>query len=301
MAGFKPALEPFYQQLATMIEIRSLGNVPFEDIFEAFSTAFEDYEVQLNAEQLSVMLHRRGFNKDLSFGAFHHNRLVSFTLNGIGEFNGIRTAYDTGSGTLKEFRGQGLATAIFKHCQPVLKASGISQYLLEVLQHNSQAASVYRKQGFEVSREFNYFICEMEKVMTGNASLPGNLILGPADLSMRSGMQACWDYSPSWQNSFEAVERKPEDFIFQGVFCDDRLVAYSIFEPVSGDITQLAVRHDFRRMGIGSVLLRKMLKLNKNRIMKLVNAEINCNSLTSFLQSHGINLSGKQFEMIKHL
>lgn len=301
MAGFKPALEPFSQQLATMIEIRSLGNVPFEDIFMTFSSAFEDYEVQLNAEQLRVMLHRRGFDKDLSFGAFHHNRLVSFTLNGIGDFYGTRTAYDTGSGTLKEFRRQGLATAIFKHCQPVLKASGISQYLLEVLQHNSQAVSVYRKQGFEVSREFNYFICEMEKVMAGTANLPGNVVPGPADLSMRSAMQACWDYSPSWQNSFEAIERKPEDFIFQGVFCDNRLVAYSIFEPVSGDITQLAVRNDFRRKGIGSLLLQEMLKRNKNQVVKLVNAETNCQSLVTFLQAHKVSLSGKQFEMIKQL
>jgi len=284
-----------------MIEIRSLSTIPFETIFEAFSTAFEDYEVQLNAEQLRVMLHRRGFDKDLSFGAFHNNRLVSFTLNGIGEFNGTRTAYDTGSGTLKEFRGQGLATAIFKHCQPVLKASGISQYLLEVLQHNSQAVSVYRKQGFEVSREFNYFICEKEKVMPGAANLPENVVLGPADLSMRSAMQACWDYSPSWQNSFEAIERNPVDFIFQGVFSDSRLVAYSIFEPVSGDITQLAVCHDFRNKGIGSVLLQKMMKLNKNAIIKLVNAEANCESLTTFLQAHNVSLSGKQFEMIKQL
>ena len=90
--------------------------------------------------------------------------MVSFTLNGIGSFGGIKTAYDTGTGTIENFRGQGLATKIFQHSVPSLKEAGISQYLLEVLQHNLKAVSVYKKQGFLVSREFNYFVEKMENV-----------------------------------------------------------------------------------------------------------------------------------------
>jgi hypothetical protein len=35
--------------------------------------------------------------------------------------------------------------------------------------------------------------------------------------------------------------------------------------------------------------------------MKLVNADISCNSIVDFLKAKNIELSGKQFEMIKEI
>jgi ribosomal protein S18 acetylase RimI-like enzyme len=78
-------------------------------------------------------------------------------LNGIGIVNGVKTVYDSGNETIKVFQGQGLASKIFTHSIPILKEAGVSSYLLEVLQHNTSAVSVYKKLGFQVSREFNYF------------------------------------------------------------------------------------------------------------------------------------------------
>ena len=139
------------------MEIKSLEKTDFDTLFRAFGRAFADYEVQLNAEQLRAMLTRRGFDPALSFAAFDGAQIAAFTLNGIGNFNGVPTAYDTGTGTLKEYRGTGLATEIFRHSMPHLRRAGVGQYLLEVLQHNTRAVSVYRNLGFETVREFNYF------------------------------------------------------------------------------------------------------------------------------------------------
>ena len=91
------------------MEIKSLSKIEFGTIFKAFNQAFADYEVQINELQLKIMLKRRGFNPDLSFAAFDGHEIVAFTLNGTGNFNGIPTAYDTGTGTLKGYRGKGLA------------------------------------------------------------------------------------------------------------------------------------------------------------------------------------------------
>ena len=124
------------------MEIKSLGKTDFRTIFAAFSNAFADYDIQLNADELKTMWKRRGFNSDLSFAAFEGENIVAFTLNGIGCFNGIKMAYDTGTGTLKEYRGQGLATKIFEYSIPFLKEANINHYLLEVLQHNTKAVSV---------------------------------------------------------------------------------------------------------------------------------------------------------------
>lgn len=118
------------------MEIKSLKDTSFDELFEAFRQAFADYELQLDKAELCAMLKRRGFDQVLSFAAFDGDKIVSFTCNGIGDYNGTPTAYDTGTGTLKEYRGRGLATQVFQHSIPYLKEAGIRAYLLEVLQHS---------------------------------------------------------------------------------------------------------------------------------------------------------------------
>lgn len=105
-----------------MIEIKNLEGISFEQIYTAFKSAFSDYEISVDKIELKSMLKRRGFNPALSFGAFYEDNIVAFTFNGIGKYyNGKLTAYDTGTGTRKEFRGQGLAKRIFTHSMPFLK------------------------------------------------------------------------------------------------------------------------------------------------------------------------------------
>ncbi|WP_300703922.1 hypothetical protein [Bacteroides sp.] len=80
-----------------MIEIKSFANIGFDVLFTAFEQAFAEYEVQQDKVQLQRMLKRRGFNPNLSFAAFEGDKIVAFTLNGIGNYYGVRTAYDTKS------------------------------------------------------------------------------------------------------------------------------------------------------------------------------------------------------------
>lgn len=281
--------------------IKSLSDISGHEIYEAFAEAFADYELQLNERQLLAMLSRRGWDPDLSFGAFHQGRLVSFTLNGIGMFNGIKTAYDTGTGTIEAFRGKGLASSIFEHSTPYLKNAGVKHYLLEVLQHNTAAVSLYRKLGFEITREFNYFSEEAENVSPQEKPFPSDLQIKAVNLAQIETLSHFQDFSPSWQNSFEAIERMPEDFKIFGAYRDGEALGYCVFEPVSGDITQLAVDKNHRRQGIASALLVHALKFNLNDSVKCINTEIQCDSLGSLLQSKGITLKGQQFEMIKQL
>lgn len=284
-----------------METIKSLDTLSFDTLFNAFNEAFADYEIHVNSDELRVLLSRRGFVPALSFGLFEDERLVSFTLNGIGEFNGEKTAYDTGTGTIKEYRGRGYASRIFTESLPYLKEAGVTQYLLEVLQHNTKAVSVYRKLGFEVTREFNYF-----RQTSSSVSIPQR-VLSPSYRIDESGhgqsdvFKRFRDFSPSWQNSFESIARRKEDFKVFCAYKGDIIVGYIIFEPGSGDITQIAVDKSHRRRGLATVLLAKALECNRHTSVKLINAEVSCVSITAFLDSCGIPLQGKQFEMIKKL
>lgn len=283
------------------MEIQSLACIGFDQLFAAFSEAFKDYELQLNQPELEIMISRRGYVPELSFGAFENDRLVSFTLNGIGDFNGQKTAYDTGTGTIEAYRGKGLASQIFQYSVPELKKAGVRQYLLEVLQHNTSAVSVYRKQGFEVSREFNYFVEKAENVRLEKHELTSGYRIQSVDLSLKEQMIACRNFAPSWQNSFESADRCLTDFRMWGVFAVETLAGYCIFEPNSGDITQIAVAPSHRNRGLASCLLREAAKINRHKNLKLINTDTRCDSITRWAESIGLTLQGKQFEMMREL
>ena len=283
------------------MQIKSFTNIDFDTTFKAFAQAFADYEFQRNKAELQSMLKRRGFNPDLSFAAFDGNEIVSFTLNGIGNFNGMPTAYDTGTGTLKDYRGKGLATKIFEYSIPYLSKANIQQYLLEVLQHNEKAVSVYRNLGFETTREFNYFVQNNEEINNEIKTTDIPYSLEQIDIEKCNSISDFWDFHPSWQNSLESIKRAAKDFISLGVFAEEKLVGYCVFEPVSGDVTQIAVDKQYRRKGIASLLFHEMLKLNKNNTIKVVNTDILCHSISGFLNAKNMVIKGKQFEMIRKI
>lgn len=284
-----------------MASITSLKNENPDAIYEAFAQAFNDYEIQLSKEEFFRMMSRRGFDPSLSFAAYENDKIVAFTLNGIGEFNGIKTAYDTGTGTIKEYRGKGLASEIFKYSIPYLKSSGIEQYLLEVLQHNEKAVSIYKKLGFEVSREFNYFVKDNSELKFGTKQLIQGYQVIDIDINNTILMLEFCDFNPSWQNSFEAISRNPLDFKAIGITDSESLIGYCIFEPNSGDISQIAVDRKHRRKGVGNHLLSQILKNNKHNSIKIINTDVSCTSITNFLKANFIDPIGKQFEMIKKL
>ena len=284
-----------------MITIKSLANTSIETLFDAFSEAFRDYEITLNQAELQKMMHRRGFDAALSFGAFDGDRLVSFTFNGIGFFNGAKTAYDTGTGTLADYRGQGLAAQVFTESIPHLVAVGVKQYLLEVLQHNTTAVSVYTKQGFAVSREFNYFVQDAVEIKLNGKELPDGYSIRKVSVKEIVVSKGSWDFAPSWQNGFEAILHKPSNFVAYGAYCGVDLVGYGIIEPSSGDITQIAVNGLHRRRGVGSAIFKELLTCNAHDHIKVVNTEIGCEGITAFLASNNIEVKGTQFEMLKQL
>lgn len=283
------------------MEIKSLEKTDFDTLFRAFDRAFADYEVRIDKEGLRAMFKRRGFDPGLSFAAFDGQEIAAFTLNGIGNFNGLPTAYDTGTGTLEAYRGKGLATGIFEFSIPHLKRAGIAQYLLEVLQHNTKAVSVYRKLGFETAREFNYSHQQNSAVVLGDKSpdIPCSIRrIAPCEIVPLAGFR---DFHPSWQNSVDSIARAAESLVCLGAFSDGRPVGYGVFEPASGDIAQLAVDRPYRRHGIATALLREMVGMNGADAVKAINTDVRCESANAFLLARNIAVRGRQFEMIREI
>ena len=282
-----------------MEQFRSLKGLTSDELYMAFQDAFADYEMQLNQAQLEAMLKRRGFRPELSFGAFDGDKLVSFTFNGIGHYNDLPTAYDTGTGTTKEYRRKGLAKKIFEYSIPFLKKAGIEQYILEVLQHNESAVDLYKKTGFEVLREYEYFVFEKSAVSINPSSMNESFMLQENFDLLEVDRKKFWDFHPSWQNSFDSVARQPEAFRSLGIYREGELIAYSIFEPTNGDITQFAVHKDFRRKGLATILFKEMLDRMDPEELKIINTVLSSEPIEGFLKALNLHSTGKQYEMIR--
>lgn len=125
--------------------------------------------------------------------------------------------------------------------------------------------------------------------------------LQPIEIGAYDFITGFLDFKPSWQNSLDAINRAPEDFICLGAFSENKLVGYGVFEPASGDITQLAVDKQYRRKGIGSLLFQKMREANGLNTVKIINTDISCDSIPAFLKAKNIEPTGKQYEMIRKL
>ncbi|MBP1677244.1 MAG: acetyltransferase [Bacteroidetes bacterium] len=283
------------------MDIKPLDTISFDQLYNAFSAAFADYEIQLSYEQLNTMLQRRGFEPKLSFGAFDNGELVSFTCNGFGQYNGLRTVYDTGTGTLKEYRGQGLAGKIFEYSVSFLREAEVKQYLLEVLKHNEAAVSVYRKQGFKVSREFSYFTETKETIINTTQNKMCNIRIEKSDLQTVKHFSSWFDFQPSWQNSYESIHRQRQGFVVNAAIADSIPVGYCILEAISGDIAQIAVNPEYRRRGIASALLAATLKECTGTGVKLINTDNQFPTINEWANSVGLVKRGEQFEMILEL
>lgn len=283
------------------MEIRPLTGIDFDTLYEAFDEAFADYDTHFGKEQLRRMLKRRGYCPDLSFAAFDGERIAAFTLNGTGMHGGIPTAYDTGTGTLKAYWGTGLAKRIFRHSIPRLQAAGIGQYLLEVLQHNAKAISVYRSLGFETTREFSYFIHPKKAVCDTGREAGFPCEIRPLELRAAEALAAFEDFEPAWQNSTASIRRAAEDLVGLGLFHGETPAGYCILEPATGDIPRIAVAPAYRHRGVGSTLLRRAIAASDSELVRIINTEHPCPSIDGFLRKWGIEATGRQFEMIRKL
>lgn len=277
------------------MEIRNLEHIDFDTLFHGFERAFADYEIRFEKEEVRAMLKRRGYNPELSFAAFDRGEIAAFTLNGTGSFNGIPTAYDTGTGTAKEYRGQGIAGKIFAHSLPFLKDAGIRQYVLEVLQNNLGAISVYRRLGFETTREFDCFRQSISQIDFSGSNAECTIMQTDTDTITR--VQHFCELAPSWQNSIDSITRGCSGLTCLGAFAGNTITGYCVFDRLTGDITSIAVTPAYRRKGIASRLLHEACLLMKTDCIKILNIDVEDRVLHAFLKKRNIPVASKQFEM----
>lgn len=280
-----------------MVQYKSLENTSLEEIHKTFIEAFSDYEVDMNLpfDTFKGLLRRRGYDASVSIGAFDDEKLVGFLLDGFREWNGKMYAYDTGTAIFREYRNKGITTEMFERNMELLREKDASGYILEVLKGNESAIHLYKKQGFNVVREFDCFVLK-DKNIKREDKFKTVSVDGINDIEWKN-FERFWDFKPSWQNSIDSVKADKNTFEYSVVVLDDRVVGYGIMDLSTGDILQIAVDKDFRKRGIAKEIVAYFLDKSKIGSVKVSNVESTCKSMEEFLKKIGFEFTVSQYEM----
>ncbi|QZY56448.1 GNAT family N-acetyltransferase [Crassaminicella profunda] len=284
-----------------MFTYKTLENTNIEILHQTFVSAFSDYQVKIELPlwKFQQMLQRRGYVSCFSIGAFKNEELVGFVLNGFRNWNGNLTVYDIGTGVRGEYRKQGITSTMLLSIRELIKEKKVEQYLLEVLQPNTSAIQLYKKQGFEIIRNFACFQLDKNKYKP----ITTYKVKHVDRISSTNWEQLTefWDFVPSWQNSIDSINTVSDTLIHSIIHFDDVIVGYGVIDKKTGDIPQIAVNKNYRRKGIARSIVTDLLKNTESCKIEVLNVDNECKSTKEFLLELGFEYVIGQYEMISKL
>ena len=284
-----------------MYNYKTLSVTDLSTIHQTFVEAFSDYRVKMDLPfwKFENMIKRRGFIPELSVGAFDNEKLIAFVLNGVRIWNDKLTAYDLGTGVIPEYRKKGITTEILKKVKDLFKEKNIESYLLEVLQNNTGAVELYKKQGFLTTRSFDCYYLKKEDFSLSVCKDIKNLEF--FNTNQWEEVKKLWDYNPSWQNSIDSISVFPDKFSYSVVVDENKIVGYGIADKLSGDVPQIAVSKEYRNKGIAKSILSDLFNHTNADKLSLINVDQRDNNFKSFLVNIGSVNFVSQYEMIMSL
>ena len=139
-----------------MINYSTLENVTRQELFDAFMSSFQGFQIttETTYDSFNEMLEQHNYDATISLGAFDSEtgKLVSYVLNSIIKEN-PKTAYDILTGTIPSYRRRGISRKIFEMMKTLLQQNNVEIYTTEVLKNNSEALSLYLSVGFLIKEE----------------------------------------------------------------------------------------------------------------------------------------------------
>ncbi len=184
------------------MQIKNLANTDIATIVDSMANSFQNYFVKIpfDVDFWAKRYKAARVDYELSFGAFDGDKLVAFIIQGVDLHNGEKTAFNTGTGVIEEYRGQKLVDQLYDFAFPALKNNGITKCLLEVIVQNHRAVRVYERIGFEKDRFLRCFSGELEETNI-------ELQVRETDIeALKSTMDQYQKYY-SWDNSLDAIQK----------------------------------------------------------------------------------------------
>jgi ribosomal protein S18 acetylase RimI-like enzyme len=283
------------------LAIKNLLGIPFDDLNRVFCNAFSDYAIDVSYMNKRIMENRaikNGYDPEVSAGIFDQDKLVGFTLTGVGDFMGKYSAFDIMTGIEKKYRGLGMAAKMFDYIRTAANNRSVENFYLEVLQVNNSAIKAYQRSGFEITRSFDCFELYLENFRIAEPpkiSLKFNQ-LDKKDIGF---FETFLSWPPSWENSFSSVKRIPDDVLLFEAANGSQKIGLIVYYPTLNWIMSLLVHPDYQEMGVKSELLQHLIKKldDKPEVIKMINVQHDDETFIQFLLNSGFDIYTRQFEM----
>lgn len=274
------------------MHFNTLEKLSTSEITQLFNHAFADYfiKIELSTEFMQDKIDSEDIQLDKSVGVFVEGKPVAFILHSMRN----NVAYNAGTGVIPAFRGNHATVKMYNYIMPKLKTSGASKVILEVIDKNIQAIKSYKKVGFIKEKELPCF--------------KGNIVDSKIKSSVKFAtitdpdfklLHSFWEWEPTWQGSTATLTKLP-DYKLYGAYLNDQLVAYLFANAKLGRVAQFAVKHNYRKQGIGTSLFQHFQKLCTCEI-GVFNTDGNQSGTHIFLQKIGLKAILSQHKMILNL
>lgn len=270
---------------------RTLEHTPIDILTAAFNNSFADYEIplQFTPQALQDKIRNEDIDLRLSVGAFDGDVLAGFIFFGIDTINGVKTAWDGGTGVVAAYRGQQLTQKMFAHMVPVFKEMGVQRGLLEVLKNNTGAKKIYEKIGFSTIRELHAYKGQVNKAAPQHKVE----VLNNPDMA---ALSALGDWQPAWQQMNKRVQNFGDMVETVVVKAGDDIAAYAHYNKATKRVYQFVTAKQHRRKGMATALFHYIAGDNTIPVM-FVNIDGNDEASNAFLPAIGMPLVISQYEM----
>ena len=252
------------------LEIYSLENISLKQVHEAFMQSFSDYEVPMKMpiDQFEEMIITRDIDFGCSVGCFSDGKLVGFILCGYREIDGKKYCYNGGTGVIPSFRRKAIANDLFIKLVDSLKKDNVDIFLLEVLENNTPAIDLYRKNGFGVQRCFKSFKINKEDVLD---ALANDYSVGYDKANYVNIDEANFHpFMPSWQNQKISILNNIDNYEYCSVSSNEKVVGFGFIHKKRGDIPQLRVLKGWENKNLEQLIVSELKDKTESDVIKLV-------------------------------
>lgn len=242
------------------IRLTPAGKLDFDVLVDVFNKAFADYfmPVYHEAEGLRKYIYTQDIDLGSSFVAFSGKEASGFVLTGIRKAeDGLMVRVDS-MGVAPKYRRKGVATILLTESRRQAEAMGAKRIILEVIQANSRALSLYTKQGYQVARELKNF-------QWGQLPLPGEISLGitlrPMGLEeAEAASRLCYTYQLPWQIDRLTMKKLGKPYECFRAETGGQSVGFAVLVPRedSAHLFQMGVIPAARRKGVAVAMLGEL-------------------------------------------
>ena len=250
---------------------------------KSFENYFVEMPTDINYYKERWKTAKVDFN--FSYGMFENKKLIGFIINAIDEHNGIKIAFNTGTGVLQEHRGKRIIKSIYTYAIPDLKMNGITKCSLEVITDNIKAIKSYQSIGFKICKTFE---CYKGSINIKNTK--------KIELNKVNYNTFNWSDLPnqelySWDNHSEII--KNSDFDYYQVNKNNLTESYFVINKKDGYLAQFEVLKD--NIETWKRLFNSIKQISEN--VKINNIDKRLNKKIEFINSIGLINTVNQYEM----